>query len=361
MPERVIIDCDVGIDDVTALLMCFKHPEAVTVEAVTIVDGNVSLASGYQTAKLVMSLAQKSEVAVIAGANGPLIRGVADKVCYAGHGLDGLGNFTARSKEWTDFQAKHMPNYVAEPLPPTQSQYAAVELVRRVSNAPGELTLLALGPLTNLAIALSLDPNFLQNLKSLVIMGGSTDAKGNAGSRVAEFNFHCDPEAVHVVFHAASLLDTSASGPKLILVPWETTVDHAFPWTFFDHLLGRSKSTSQTKFAAFLEGYANFMETEGRTAAEEAERSLSKKKAAHEQYYAKFVRLLLCDSYAAACILDPSSVLEYRDFNARIELGGTFSRGLVALSWHGSEQPNCRIIFKMDVEKIEDLFERTFR
>ncbi|KAJ3020787.1 UNVERIFIED_CONTAM: hypothetical protein HDU68_009965 [Siphonaria sp. JEL0065] len=361
--ERVIIDCDVGIDDITVLLMCFKHPEIVKVEAVTIVDGNVDLPAAFQTAKLVTALAEKpqSEVPVIAGANGPLIRGVFQKVCYEGHGQDGLGNFTLRSNEWETFTKTHFPNYIPEPLATTlQTQIAAVELVKRVAESPGEITLLAIGPLTNVAIGLSLDPNFLRNLKSLVIMGGSTDAKGNT-SRVAEFNFVCDPEAAHVVFQAASVLQPS-DVPKVILVPWETTVDHAFPWTYFDELLERSSGKEeQSKFAAFLEGYISFTEKQSRNAAEEAKRSIDQKTAAHEHYFAQVMVLLLCDAYAAACILDPSSILEYRDFDAKIELGGTYSRGLVALNWHTNEKPNCRVVFKMDIEKIKRIFEKTFK
>ncbi|KAJ3066677.1 hypothetical protein HDU98_010048 [Podochytrium sp. JEL0797] len=360
MAQQIVIDTDVGTDDVSAILMCLAHSnyaanapsDSFKVTALTIVDGNVSLPAAYQAAKTVMAVAgiPHSEVPVIAGAEGPLVPGLLEKVCYEGHGTDGLGNFTT-TKEYTSFLSTHLPTYTPPPL--DRTLHAATELVRLAAASPGTLTILAIGPLTNLAIALALDPHFLGNVKQVYMMGGSIYAKGNS-SRTAEFNFHIDPESAHVVFHAASLLPDI----KLTLVPWETTVSHALPWTFIDFLLSRGEERRvQSKYAEFLQGYLKTEEASRRPSSngviDDAE--------PHQEYYDGLNMVLQCDVYAAACIIDPTSILQYKDMDIKIELGGTYSRGQSTINWFANSKPNCRVVSTMDMDKIKKMYEMTFR
>src|SRR4029078_4866012 len=90
-------------------------------------------------------------------------------------------------------------------------------LIRMANESPGELTLAAIGPLTNIALATRLDPGLAPKYRRLVVMGGAIHARGNSWERAAEFNFYCDPEAAAIVF---------ARWPMLTLVSWETTLAH---------------------------------------------------------------------------------------------------------------------------------------
>ncbi|KAJ3080806.1 hypothetical protein HK100_010048, partial [Physocladia obscura] len=350
----LVIDTDMGVDDVTALLMFLTRPASFKILAITVLDGNVSLPAGLRAARIVTALCggSNASIPIIAGADGPLIRGLTEKVCYDGHGTDGLGGFTQRADEWASFKALHLPSdFVESDALPVNSEHAAAVLVRLAAARPGTLSVLAIGPLTNIALAISLDPNFLKNLKTLVIMGGSSHAKGNA-SHVAEFNFHCDPEAAHIVFHAASGLDNNLA-PKLLVIPWETTVDHALPWSFFDSLVTLSDNSS--KYAQFLKGYTASSENKLRSSYEKEPETYS----SNDEYFRNTHGFLKCDIYAAVCIIDSNSMVEYKDFEAKIELQGLHTRGMLALGWHSNSPKNCRVVFKIDAEKTKDIFKAT--
>ncbi len=185
--KKVIIDCDVGVDDALALILAFHSPE-LRVLAVTAVNGNVPLEAVFLNIRKVLTLIQPQGPPMIAkGAAGPL-RG---KAIYAHsvHGEGGLGNavieWSGREDEWQ-----------ADPRPADELM---IELARRY---PGEITLVALGPLTNLALAFQKDPRGMRNFKELVIMGGAVREKGNITPH-AEFNFFSDPLAARIVFESA--------------------------------------------------------------------------------------------------------------------------------------------------------------
>ena len=183
--KRVIIDTDPGIDDTAAILLALASPE-LTVEAVTTVYGNGTIEHSTRNALIILETAGRGDIPVYRGVGQPLIRDlrVADYV----HGSDALGGVG---------------------LPPPQGSpqpnHAARELVDRVMASPGEITLLALGPLTNVALALSMEPEMANALVELIVMGGAVLTHGNA-SEVATANLYNDPEAAAIVYQSGAPL-----------------------------------------------------------------------------------------------------------------------------------------------------------
>jgi inosine-uridine nucleoside N-ribohydrolase len=179
-PRRIIIDSDPGVDDAFALFLAFTSPE-VNVEAITAVAGNVPLSLTLPNALRLVEIAGRPDVPVAAGASGPLVRRLVTAT-YA-HGENGLAG--------------------AEFPEPTLQPVAehAVDLIHRiVKQSPQQITLVALGPLTNVALALQSDASLGGQIQSIVMMGGSLSG-GNV-SPAAEFNFYVDPEAASIVFNS---------------------------------------------------------------------------------------------------------------------------------------------------------------
>jgi len=189
-PRRFILDTDTASDDAVAILMALRWPE-VKVEAITVVSGNVPVEQGSLNARYTVELCG-ADVPVYEGAIRPLLREPAHAHFF--HGPDGMGGM----------------NYPAPLRPPVGGQ-AVTELIRRFGEAPGEITLVTLGPLTNIALALNLEPRLATWVKACYVMGGAACTVGNI-TPAAEYNIWCDPEAARIVFH---------SGLKILMVGWE--------------------------------------------------------------------------------------------------------------------------------------------
>ncbi len=196
--KKVMIDCDVGVDDALALILAF-HSREIEVKVVTGVNGNVPLEQVFENIKKVLSLIQPLNKPIISkGADRPL----KGKTVYAHsvHGKDGLGGARierAEGEEW----------WQSSPGP-------ADELITKMARQyPEELTLIATGPLTNLALALKRDQEGMKKLKAVAIMGGAVRTNGNITPH-AEFNIFSDPLAAQIV------LD---SGLPITLVPLDVT------------------------------------------------------------------------------------------------------------------------------------------
>ncbi len=179
-PWRVIVDTDPGTDDALAIFLALRSPE-LKVEALTPVAGNVPLDLTLPNALRLLDVAGRTDIPVAAGASHPLKRKLVTAT-YA-HGENGLGG-------------------VEFPAPTTRPvDETAAQLIRRmVRQSPGEIHLIAIGPLTNLALAFEQDPGLPKLIPSLTIMGGSLSG-GNI-TTAAEFNIYVDPEAAQAVFHA---------------------------------------------------------------------------------------------------------------------------------------------------------------
>lgn len=179
-PRRVIIDTDPGTDDALAIFLALRSPE-LKVEALTPVAGNVPLELTLPNALRLLEIAGRPDIPVAAGADRPLTRKLIT-ASYA-HGENGLGG--------VEFPAPKI-----KPIAGT-----AAQLIRRlVRQSPGEIHLIAIGPLTNLALAFHQDPELPKLIPSLTIMGGSVSG-GNV-TPSAEFNIYVDPEAAQAVFQA---------------------------------------------------------------------------------------------------------------------------------------------------------------
>jgi purine nucleosidase len=196
--KRVIIDCDVGVDDALALILAF-HSSELEVKAVTGVNGNVPLDQAFENIQKVLYLIHPQHKPLIAkGADRPL----KGKSVYAHsvHGKDGLGGAKIdRKKEETGWQI--YPGRADELITKMAHEY------------PNELILIATGPLTNLALGLQKDIEGMRKLKEVVIMGGAVRTKGNITPH-AEFNIFVDPLAAKIVFE---------SGLPTSLVPLDVT------------------------------------------------------------------------------------------------------------------------------------------
>lgn len=179
-PHRIILDTDPGVDDAMAILLALRSPE-LKIEAITPVAGNVPLELTLPNALRLVELAGRTDIPVAGGASHPLVRNLI--TAKAVHGNNGLGGV-------------ELPTPKTRPVSET-----ATEIIRRIVRAsPGEISIVAVGPLTNVGMALRADPELAGMIRSIVVMGGSLSG-GNVNP-AAEFNFYVDPEAARIVFDA---------------------------------------------------------------------------------------------------------------------------------------------------------------
>jgi len=186
----MIIDTDTASDDAVAIIMAIQDP-GITVDAITVVAGNMTLRQGSINARYTVELCD-ARVPVYEGADGPLVKQAFTAEWF--HGSDGMGEM----------------NYPAPTSAPAGTD-AVSELIKRFGEAPGEIELVTLGPLTNIALALRSEPRMAEWVKSCVVMGGAACTVGNV-TPAAEYNVWCDPEAALEVFE---------SGMNLTMVGWE--------------------------------------------------------------------------------------------------------------------------------------------
>ena len=186
--KRVIIDCDPGIDDTAAILLALASPE-LEVVAVTTTYGNASVETCTANARRVLTAAGRSDIPVFMGAGKPLLRPANEGWASHIHGGDGLGGVIGDAG--------------AAPSGPLPDKHATLAITEAVRAEPGELTILALGRMTNVALALSLEPRLAEAVQEIVVMGGAVTVPGNV-SGVATANLHEDPEAASIVYRSGA-------------------------------------------------------------------------------------------------------------------------------------------------------------
>jgi purine nucleosidase len=191
--KRIIIDTDPGVDDALAILLALASPE-IQLEALTTTQGNVTLEKATRNALSVLELARASHIPVASGSVLPLVQPLLASAAV--HGESGIGN-----------------SRLPEPQTKTVPQHAVDFLIERVLAAPQEISIFAIGPLTNIAMAIRKEPRFVKAVRELVIMGGAILEYGNI-TPLAEYNAYVDPHAAHIVFHA---------GIPITLIPLDVT------------------------------------------------------------------------------------------------------------------------------------------
>ncbi len=192
-PTRIILDTDPGADDALAILLILASPE-IKLEAITTVHGNVGIDKTTRNALAILEFLH-AEIPVARGCSRPLIK-TPHNWGGAVHGASGLG------------QAK-----LPEPKTKPVDLHAVDFLIQRFLAEPKELTLFAVGPLTNIALAIRKESKFAEAVRELVIMGGAVRSGGNV-TPLAEFNIHEDAHAAHIVFN---------SGIPITLIPLDVT------------------------------------------------------------------------------------------------------------------------------------------
>ncbi len=178
--KKIIFDTDPGTDDALALMLALNSPE-LDVRAITVVPGNVTASQGLENALRMVSLANRCDIPVAAGAQHPLLQKLITAEFW--HGKNGLANV-------------NLPESKCK----VDSRFGPDLIIQLIHAAPHEITLVPVGPLTNIALAVEKDPSIVPLVKEVILMGGSI--KGGNVNAAAEANIYNDPEAAQVVFQA---------------------------------------------------------------------------------------------------------------------------------------------------------------
>ncbi len=302
---KMIIDTDAGVDDAQAIMLALSDPD-VDVLAITTLTGNVHIRQVNPNVLTILEI-MKRDVPVYAGIDRPLIHEWEDAAEF--HGGDGLGNFRDRPTLTRSIEEEH----------------AVPALLRLSREHEGELTLIALGPLTNIAAAVRLDPGFPARIKQFVFMGGTIAAHGNTPIVTAEYNIYTDPEAAYIT------LDAFAESTML---SWETTLHHGFAWDKFNALC--AIDTVNGRFF----------------------RAISKATAERLEGTHKRPAYLLPDPLAMAITLKPALICQSSKHYTTVELNGRATRGQTVIDYNGisGKAANCNIIQQLDTDGVYQLF-----
>ena len=281
MSRPIIIDTDPGQDDALAILLALASPE-LQVLGITCVAGNVPLDKTTVNARKVCELAGKPETRVFAGAAGPLTRTlVTAEYVHGKTGLDG--------------------HELPEPTMPLQDQAGADFIVETVMNAPeNTVTLCALGPLTNLGLALQAEPKLGARVKEIVLMGGGLFEGGNT-TPAAEFNIYVDPEAAQMVMHC---------GAPITMIPLDLTHQTLTSDAIIERFRAMPNQTGPAS-AGLLDFFERF----------DVEKYGSQGGPLH-------------DPNVIAFLLQPA-LYGGRQINVEIETGSELTRGMTVADWWG--------------------------
>ncbi len=303
------IDTDTASDDAVAILMALRWPD-VEVVGISTVSGNVPVEMCAVNARYTVELCGK-DTPVYLGAAKPLLREAS--YAYFFHGPDGMGGM----------------NYPA-PHRPLAEGHAVQALIDTVRAHPGEITLVTLGPLTNVALALALAPDLAQKIPVCYVMGGAAATLGNV-TPAAEFNIWVDPEAAKMVFH---------SGLHLVMVGWE---------------LCRGEANLSEADMAEVRGFGTVL----------ADFSLDCNRQAIEtnRTWLKDPALPLPDPVTMAVALDPSVSVRQSSHYVDVEILSEVTRGMTVVDERGvlNREANVEVCWEIDIPKWKETLYRTLR
>ena len=314
--KKFIIDADTGSDDAVAILMALRDPR-VDVLGVTVVSGNVPLKQGIINTLSTAELCDV-DVKVFAGADKPLTREYLEiytldefqkhvqtlssesVTAQCVHGVDGMGDIGVEPQN---------KNY--------EEQDAVDYLIESFNKNPNEITLVTLGPLTNIAKAIQKDPSISTKIEHCYVMGGTSDGSGNV-SAAAEYNIWVDPEAAQIVFN---------SGLAITMVGWDNSYKYAM---LKDKEINELKSL-KTKYADFCV---------------DIQKTLIE--LTHASY--GFYGFDLPDPITMAIALDNDIILESQQLHVLVDVRDGITRGQTIVDYFNAEQgdQNVRVVTKSD-------------
>jgi len=310
----LIIDVDTGIDDSLALLYACASAEADIV-AVTCVSGNVAALQVARNTLRILELAGRSDIEVALGREVPLVRPL--MVAPETHGPEGIGYAS-----------------LSEPSRNLSERHAADLIVAEARRRPAEITLITLGPVTNLAVALLREPDLPQLLRGLVMMAGSYRSPGNTAP-TSEWNVAVDPEAMQVVL-AGWAAHRGAARP--IALGLDVTERAKMTPDHLAALHHRAGDPSDSPVLTFIEDALRFyMEFHSR----------------YDGFYGAFIH----DALAVAAALDPS-LIRTESLAVQVELGGIYTTGETVTDWRRvwGREPNLDVCVQADVETFFERF-----
>ena len=310
----LILDVDTGIDDALALLYVCAEPNTKILGVSTVV-GNVTLAAATRNTRAVLALAGRPDIPVWPGAATPLSTAPAD--ASAVHGKSGLGYAT-------------LPE-----TPETPGNVHAADAILAAAKAnPGKLTLVATGPLTNVALAVLREPELPRLLRQFVIMGGAFGVPGNV-TPTAEFNIWHDPEAARIVFRMFGGVGATPIVAIGLDVTRQTTFDEADLDAFARRIAGKPRAEPLTRFIADASRhYFELMET---------------------WYGSRY--LTLHDPLALAVAFD-STLVKTRPCAIDVETSGRLTTGATIADWRGqwARPPNAEVAVEVEAERFKAMF-----
>ena len=296
MPRKIIIDTDPGQDDAVGILLALASPE-VEVLALTTVAGNVPLDLTSRNARIVCEIAGRPDIPVHAGCDAPLSRPlVTAEHVHGKSGLDGIALFQPASA-----------------LAPGHAVDAIIDILRR--EPEGSVTLVAMGPLTNLATAFRRAPDIVPRLREIVLMGGAYFEVGNI-TPAAEFNIYVDPEAAQIVF---------AAGAPLTVLPLDVTHKALTSRDWIEQM------RASGPVGRAVAGWTDFFERYDR-----------------EKYGAEGAPLH--DPCTIAWLIQPD-LFAGRHINVEIETQGAFTTGMTVADWWRVTGRPANALFLRDVDR----------
>ncbi|MFM9151128.1 MAG: nucleoside hydrolase [Candidatus Planktophila sp.] len=300
---KVILDTDPGIDDALAIILLKAMPE-ISLQAITVTHGNTSVEKCTTNALKLVELLEMTDIPVAMGATEPLVRALS--IAEETHGDTGLGHAL-------------LPNPKAQVV----EENAANLIIDIVNANPGEITILCIGPVTNVALALLKEPSLRKKIKNVVSMAGTFHYPGNA-TPSSEYNVFCDPESFDILLR---------SGIDLTIVPLDVTYQCLFTKAHVERLSG---------------------------AREDIRTFIDRSTAFYMEFHAEYQGIQGCainDPLAAAILVKPDLVT-YRDYYVNVELHGEFTTAKLSADHFNAtgKAPNAKVAMQVDVDAFMDFF-----
>ncbi|XP_013413354.1 probable uridine nucleosidase 2 isoform X2 [Lingula anatina] len=296
-----VIDTDAGLDDAQAIMMALAQPD-INIIGITTVNGNTTVNNVSKNVLRLLKTCRRLDIPVYQGCDGPLMPHLDPVDAGHYHGVDGFGD---------------VPD--PDPVDPKmiKPEHSALALVRLANEHPGEINLVAIGPLTNIALALRLDSGFGSKLKHCFIMGGNTEGKGNI-KICAEFNFCADPEAASIVLNLL--------GCPVTVAGWELCLKCGFTWEWYKRLI--SKGTAKSELMRVLE----------------ANTIVKFYKEGSSEFY------ITADQIIMSVAIDPKTVKAHEEVYATVALNDPLTRGMMVIDWseHLQKKPNVKVVTEVD-------------